>query len=90
MLLDLVYNFFKFLLFLILHAQVFCLHVFMCNMCVSGAHGGQLDPLELESGGCETLCGWREQNPGPREERKVFLVAELSLQPLSVISLKVL
>ena len=61
---------------------VFCLHVYMCTMCVPGACRSQKStgsPNIRVMNGCETLCGCWELTPGLLQEQQSLLSAESSL-----------
>lgn len=62
---------FRILIFLMLCIGCFNLHVCMCTMCAVS----QKDPLELETGSCEPVCGRWGLNPGALEGRPVLSAA---------------
>lgn len=62
---------------------MFCLHVYLCTMCVHGDLGSQkrvVDPLGAKDS-CKSLCKWWELNLCPQEEQVVLLNAGPSFQP---------
>lgn len=64
---------------------VFCMHVYMCFTCTSGAYGGQKrvsDFLELEIYMVvKPPCGCWDLNSGSLEKQLMCLTAEPSLYP---------
>lgn len=68
--------------FLVLCIWVFCLHVYLHSECMSGAWGQRCwIPHSWDSGWLGMLFGCWELNPGPLQEKQVFLSTEPPSHP---------
>lgn len=63
--------------------ECFALHVCVCTTCICSAPKVSQIPQNLSIDGCELLCESWDLTLGPLQEQRVFLAAEMSLQPFT-------